>query len=154
MSTLVIDPPVFNRILNTLYFEVYGRSKYVLSYKPWKDIVVRAPEPDACKLYEIQQVERFVKWMYWANLRSYIVRYRHMGIKSGYRANKCFEPEYPKDTSQFTDVELYKQLQCIRYNIDFKSGWTKRLDKFIGAVAHRIIQDLPEYDKAGWGQIK
>jgi len=53
-------------------------------------------------------------------------------------------------TMPMTHIQLYKALQSILYQIE--TNYTSIfIDKFMKALANKIIMDLPEYETAQWG---
>lgn len=154
MSTLVIDPEVFNSVAHTLYLDSCRsgdctalRHHYPIRFGRTR-IDVEHPEHP----YQVRVI-RLVRWMYWANLRSYAVRYRHLEGPAKYYSYKPYQPDH-RTGRKLGDHELYKALQCIHYNIDFDSEWGEVLEQLIHAVAHRIVETSPEYEAAGWGQLR
>jgi hypothetical protein len=54
-----------------------------------------------------------------------------------------------------TPVQQFKAMSCLLYQCHegkvHKSRLYDELDRAAGELAQRVVQDLPEYDKASWG---
>ncbi len=105
--------------------------------------------------YEKENLAKFVRDLYSLNTMSYNVRYgEEMPIP------KEYEPNYEPPVQE---IQLYKLLQCILYQIeltpeqlekDNKSELAESLrfaEAMLQRLASGIIYKLPTYQKAAWG---
>lgn len=98
---------------------------------------------------------KFVKNLYILNTLSYNERYRE---------NAPLPKDYePKFTYPVQEVQLYKLIQCILYQIELTPDQLEKdnkpelaeslraAQKMEHRIAYEIISNMPVYQKAAWG---
>jgi hypothetical protein len=101
-------------------------------------------------------INNFCNDLYRANQMTYERQYQDSdNVETGFKL-ESLNFEKPKRVARYkSNIELYKSLQSVRYNICDNSGkktnfnkCLNRLDSIIESIAYDIISSMPEYDKA------
>lgn len=129
MSVMIINDNTYNKVASTIETMIERNRVYCYPYN-------QQPLNELRKMiqHEVTQLRK-------QNYISYDKRY-----KDNIQVDSM--EYYP--TMPMTHIQLYKALQSILYQIE--TNYTSIfIDKFMKALANKIIMDLPEYETAQWG---
>lgn len=129
MSVMIINDNTYNKVASTIETMIERNRVYCYPYN-------QQPLNELRKMiqHEVTQLRK-------QNYISYDKRY-----KDNIQVDSM--EYYP--TMPMTRIQLYKALQAILYQIE--TNYTSIfIDKFMKALANKIIMDLPEYETAQWG---
>jgi hypothetical protein len=129
MSVMIINDNTYNKVASTIETMIERNRVYCYPYN-------QQPLNELKKMiqHEVTQLRK-------QNYISYDKRY-----KDNIQVDSM--EYYP--TMPMTRIQLYKALQAILYQIE--TNYTSIfIDKFMKALANKIIMDLPEYETAQWG---
>ena len=129
MSVMIINDNTYNKVASTIETMIERNRVYCYPYN-------QRPLNELKKMiqHEVTQLRK-------QNYISYDERYKN---DTPIDALKYYS------TIPMTRIQLYKALQSILYQIE--TNYTSIfIDKFMKALANKIITDLPEYETAQWG---
>ena len=129
MSVMVINDNTYNKVASTIETMIERNRVYCYPYN-------QQPLNELRKMiqHEVTQLRK-------QNYISYDKRYKN---------DTPIDDLKYYSTMPMTHIQLYKALQSILYQIE--TNYTSIfIDKFMKALANKIIMDLPEYETAQWG---
>ena len=129
MSVMIINDNTYNKVASTIETMIERNRVYCYPYN-------QQPLNELKKMiqHEVTQLRK-------QNYISYDKRYKN---------DTPIDDLKYYSTMPMTRIQLYKALQSILYQIE--TNYTSIfIDKFMKALANKIIMDLPEYETAQWG---
>jgi hypothetical protein len=129
MSVMIINDNTYNKVASTIETMIERNRVYCYPYN-------QQPLNELKKMiqHEVTQLRK-------QNYISYDKRYKN---------DTPIDDLKYYSTIPMTRIQLYKALQAILYQIE--TNYTSIfIDKFMKALANKIIMDLPEYETAQWG---
>ena len=129
MSVMIINDNTYNKVASTIETMIERNRVYCYPYN-------QQPLNELRKMiqHEVTQLRK-------QNYISYDKRYKN---------DTPIDDLKYYSTIPMTRIQLYKALQAILYQIE--TNYTSIfIDKFMKALANKIIMDLPEYESAQWG---
>ena len=129
MSVMIINDNTYNKVASTIETMIERNRVYCYPYN-------QQPLNELKKMiqHEVTQLRK-------QNYISYDKRYKN---------DTPIDDLKYYSTIPMTRIQLYKALQSILYQIE--TNYTSIfIDKFMKALANKIIMDLPEYETAQWG---
>ena len=129
MSVMIINDNTYNKVASTIETMIERNRVYCYPYN-------QQPLNELKKMiqHEVTQLRK-------QNYISYDKRYKN---------DTPIDDLKYYSTIPMTRIQLYKALQSILYQIE--TNYTSIfIDKFMKALANKIIMDLPEYESAQWG---
>jgi hypothetical protein len=129
MSVMIINDNTYNKVASTIETMIERNRVYCYPYN-------QQPLNELKKMiqHEVTQLRK-------QNYISYDKRYKN---------DTPIDDLKYYSTMPMTRIQLYKALQAILYQIE--TNYTSIfIDKFMKALANKIIMDLPEYETAQWG---
>ncbi len=108
----------------------------------------------APRTYDIEEIETSVR-----SVVNALREANYEAVNSRYDENTAPEilifSNYPTEWASWSDIQLLKNLQCLRYQMSEgfvpESEIYKRLETLINDLAVYIVGKTAEYDKAEWG---
>ena len=129
MSVMIINDNTYNKVASTIETMIERNRVYCYPYN-------QQPLNELKKMiqHEVTQLRK-------QNYISYDKRYKN---------DTPIDDLKYYSTMPMTRIQLYKALQAILYQIE--TNYTSIfIDKFMKALANKIIMNLPEYETAQWG---
>lgn len=129
MSVMIINDKTYNTVASTIKFTIEHNKAFCYPYNQ-----LPLDELEKTIHQEISQLRE-------QNYISYDERYKN---------DTLVESMEYYSTMPMPHIQLYKSLQAILYQIE--TNYTSIfIDKFMKALADRIIMNLSEYEMAKWG---
>ncbi len=152
MSTATLSRQRFADIKFSL---VYHATDEIRTGRSMSDLNGRIGRAICCHAFDADPVRDAIKATLfdWQRLNgaAYAVRYAHHAGAA--EARDVAPVKYPKGTRLLTVPALLKALRCLHYNCDGgkdSAGSLEKLAKVCDALADYLVEQMPEYQAAGW----
>lgn len=93
------------------------------------------------------ELENFIIHLYYKNSNTYQNRYNDFWNINEYKINN----ESYQTNESFNIYQVYKSLECLKYNSDLSDNENKIIDSLLHDLSKHIIHNLTEYKTSTWG---